>query len=71
MPLDVVRTRLFAGGGMASAAEACVAVWREGGVLGFFRGWTAAYVRLGPILVFFPAVLEQTRRRLFGLEYMA
>ena len=81
MPLDVIRTRIFqlraaaaASGGRAAAtttaAQAAVDVWREGGALGFFRGWGAAYVRLGPILVFYPALLEQVRKRVFGLDYI-
>ena len=54
----------------ATAAEAVVAIAREGGPFGFFRGWTAAYVRLGPILVFYPALLEQVRKRVFGIGYL-
>ena len=54
----------------ATAAEAVMAIAREGGPFGFFRGWTAAYVRLGPILVFYPALLEQVRKRVFGIGYL-
>ena len=86
MPLDVVRTRIYqvaaaaktgsssslatSSSATATAAEAVIAIAREGGPFGFFRGWTAAYVRLGPILVFYPALLEQVRKRVFGIGYL-
>ena len=54
-----VRTRLFSANGKMTAMEIVASIWRESGVLGFFRGWTAAYSRLGPIYIFFPTVLEQ------------
>jgi hypothetical protein len=46
------------------------AVWREHGAAGFFRGWVPAYLRIGPLFVMMPALIEQVRVRLFGLGYL-
>ena len=56
---------------------------RDGGVLGFFRGWLPAYMRaaelkvyltlssqVGPLFLLMPALVEQVRRRVFGLDYI-
>ena len=66
-PVDVVRTRLMTAPASATMASTVVAVWREAGPLGFLRGWWPAYMRLGPVLLLYPAFVEQVRMRLFGL----
>lgn len=71
-PADVLRTRVMQSGkdggvGMFGAANA---IMSESGPRGFFRGWLPAYMRLGPMLLFMPALTEQVRKRVFGLGYI-
>ena len=47
-PADVLKTRMMVGAGGGGLAATAVALVREEGVRGLFRGWTAAYLRLGP-----------------------
>mmetsp|Transcript_1695 Transcript_1695/g.2889 ORF Transcript_1695/g.2889 Transcript_1695/m.2889 type:complete len:310 (-) Transcript_1695:79-1008(-) len=70
-PADMIRTRVMQEGkGGASMFGAALAVARETGPLGFFRGWLPAYMRVGPLFLLMPALVEQVRRRLFGLDYI-
>mmetsp|Transcript_20332 Transcript_20332/g.48238 ORF Transcript_20332/g.48238 Transcript_20332/m.48238 type:complete len:308 (-) Transcript_20332:98-1021(-) len=70
-PADVVRTRVMQEGkGGASMLGAAVAIARDHGVAGFFRGWLPFYLRVGPLFVLMPALVEQVRHRLFGLGYI-
>lgn len=71
-PADVVRTRVMqtgggSGGGMLGAVAS---IQREHGLRGFFRGWVPAYMRVGPLFVLMPALVEQVRRRVFDLDYI-
>ena len=66
-PVDVVRTRLMTAPRGASHADAVLGIWRDAGLRGFLRGWWPAYMRLGPVLLFYPALVEQVRIRVFGL----
>jgi len=47
-PADVLKTRMMVGGGGGGPAATAAALVRVGGGRGLFRGWTAAYLRLGP-----------------------
>jgi hypothetical protein len=54
-PPDVLKSRMMvaqakhgSGGHVQGVGAVCLAIYREGGLLGFFRGWTAAYARAGP-----------------------
>ena len=47
-PADVLKTRMMVGPGGRGLAATAVSLVREEGVRGLFRGWTAAYLRLGP-----------------------
>ncbi|OSX74722.1 hypothetical protein BU14_0269s0002, partial [Porphyra umbilicalis] len=47
-PADVLKTRMMVGAGGRGLAATAVALVRVEGVRGLFRGWTAAYLRLGP-----------------------
>ena len=67
-PLDTIRTTVFST--RCTVVAAASTILRSRGLAGFWRGWVPAYVRLGPIMVFFPAVLEQVRSRVFGLGYL-
>ena len=53
-PADVLRTRIMAadGGGLGGAVRA---ILRDAGPIGFFRGWVPFYMRIGPIVAFYPA----------------
>lgn len=68
-PADMVRTRMMTAAvpSGAGVVAAVTAIWREAGLRGFLRGWWPAYLRLGPILFFYPALVEQVRTRAFGL----
>ena len=54
--------------GQATSALGCIgAVYKAEGLRGFQKGWTAAYLRLGPqtVLTF---IIAERMRALFGLE---
>eukprot|EP00195_Chlamydomonas_chlamydogama_P006491 CAMPEP_0202901760 /NCGR_PEP_ID=MMETSP1392-20130828/14521_1 /ASSEMBLY_ACC=CAM_ASM_000868 /TAXON_ID=225041 /ORGANISM="Chlamydomonas chlamydogama, Strain SAG 11-48b" /LENGTH=313 /DNA_ID=CAMNT_0049588371 /DNA_START=335 /DNA_END=1276 /DNA_ORIENTATION=+ len=62
-PLDVIKTRMFVGGAKYSGAVACAAdVWRKEGAIGFMKGWSASYARLGPHTVIMFLCAERLRR---------
>jgi hypothetical protein len=72
-PADVVRTRIMATSGSlesGSITQAVASVWRYHGPGGFVRGWLPAYLRIGPLFVGMPALVEQIRSRIFGLGYI-
>lgn len=73
-PADIVRTRVMAsslpGSQGSGIIHAAASVWRDHGARGFFRGWVPAYVRIGPLFVGMPALIEQVRARVFGLGYI-
>lgn len=69
-PADVLRTRIMAESGAVGIVGAASGVLRDYGPLGFFRGWTPAYIRFGPLMFCMPALVEQVRKRIFGLDYM-
>lgn len=52
------------GGGRNGVAATAQAIWREHGALGFLRGWTANYARLGPMTVLIFTTTELLRRQL-------
>lgn len=74
-PADLVRSRVMedrgarGAGALYSGAADCVAkTIRHEGVLGLWRGWVPAYMRLGPqFMVSFP-LMELLRTRVFGLS---
>ncbi|CAE7690743.1 DIC1 [Symbiodinium pilosum] len=70
-PADVVRTRVMQEGGTAGARtlSAVTAILRDQGVGGFFRGWFPAYMRVGPLFLLMPALVEQVRK-IFGLDFI-
>jgi len=62
-PLDVVKTRMFVGGSTYSGAFACAAdVMRKDGLIGFMKGWSASYARLGPHTVIMFLSAERLRK---------
>eukprot|EP00931_Biecheleriopsis_adriatica_P102159 TRINITY_DN77174_c0_g1_i1.p1 TRINITY_DN77174_c0_g1~~TRINITY_DN77174_c0_g1_i1.p1 ORF type:complete len:321 (-),score=44.35 TRINITY_DN77174_c0_g1_i1:42-938(-) len=70
-PADVMRTRVMQEGrGGIGMGGAALAIAKESGPLGFLRGWVPAYMRVGPLFLLMPALVEQVRRRLFGLDYI-
>jgi hypothetical protein len=55
-PVDVIKTRIMnTGGGLG---EVAVSIFKEHGVFGFFRGWTASYSRLGPHTIIIMNIYE-------------
>ena len=70
-PFDVVKTRMFLSGGKYAGRGAMLGcamdVIHAEGPVGFMRGWTAAYARLGPHTVIMFLAAERLRG-LAGLE---
>jgi len=70
-PADVVRTRIMqtgpSGVGILGAMRD---IMGDYGIRGFMRGWVPAYMRVGPLFLGMPALVEQVRKRVFGLDYI-
>jgi hypothetical protein len=71
-PADMLRTRVMQSGkeGGVGLLGAASAILREHGPQGFFRGWLPAYMRVGPLFLMMPALVEQVRKHIFGLGYI-
>jgi len=69
-PADVIRTRVMSAAEGMGIVGAASSVLRDHGPVGFFRGWTPAYIRIGPLFFFMPALIEQVRKHLFGLGFI-
>jgi len=62
-PLDVIKTRMFVGGSKYKGALSCAAdVLKKEGMLGFMKGWSASYARLGPHTVIMFTTAESLRK---------
>ncbi|KAF5843188.1 mitochondrial carrier domain-containing protein [Dunaliella salina] len=62
-PLDVIKTRMFVGGAKYKGALSCAAdVLKKEGLLGFMKGWSASYARLGPHTVIMFTTAESLRK---------
>jgi len=62
-PLDVVKTRMFVSGSQYSGPFACIAhVLKQDGMMGFMKGWSASYCRLGPHTTIMFLTAEQLRQ---------
>ena len=73
-PADVVWTRLQSReahqhGGAPSITSCVATIWRQGGVGGFYRGWTANVMRMAPTFIVGTTIYEQTRHVL-GIGYL-
>ncbi|PNW81722.1 hypothetical protein CHLRE_06g257550v5 [Chlamydomonas reinhardtii] len=68
-PVDVVKTHMFVSGAGARKGilQTTMAILYNDGILGFMKGWTASYARLGPQTVFIFLISEGLRKAL-GLE---
>eukprot|EP00210_Caulerpa_lentillifera_P006258 g5977.t1 len=61
-PVDVLKTKMFVGGGQYGSTLACAReLFMMEGLRGFFKGWTANYIRVGPNTTITFLVLEQLR----------
>jgi dicarboxylate transporter 10 len=67
-PADYVMTR-YMNGHSTDLLECMLTIYREGGLVSFWRGWSVAFVRLTPVLFTYSAVYEQLRLQ-FGLGYL-
>mmetsp|Transcript_13577 Transcript_13577/g.11582 ORF Transcript_13577/g.11582 Transcript_13577/m.11582 type:complete len:106 (-) Transcript_13577:5-322(-) len=67
-PVDVIRTRLMGTGEYNNGIEGAFRVLRQEGLRGLWRGWTAAYLRLGPFLFLSWPTIEFIRKHVFGLS---
>ena len=47
-PVDVLKTKMQAATVDRTVAEHCLAIAQKEGMGGFFKGWMANYMRLGP-----------------------
>ncbi|CAE7819915.1 Ucp2 [Symbiodinium sp. CCMP2592] len=71
MPADVVKTRVQCGAGVFQSPLQCAAyILREEGPRGFYRGFAPAAARQVPVMAVQMPIVEQLRKRLFGLSYM-
>mmetsp|Transcript_100039 Transcript_100039/g.311087 ORF Transcript_100039/g.311087 Transcript_100039/m.311087 type:complete len:91 (-) Transcript_100039:24-296(-) len=73
MPADVVKTRVQGGqhGQLYRGPAHCLLVIvREEGLAVLYRGFSAAAARQVPVMAVQMPIVEQIRKRLFGLEYM-
>ncbi|GFR52872.1 hypothetical protein Agub_g15500 [Astrephomene gubernaculifera] len=62
-PIDVIKTRMFVGGKTYSGPIACAAhVMKSDGLIGFMKGWSASYARLGPHTVIMFLTAERLRK---------
>lgn len=61
-PADVIRTRIMGSSGNASPIEVLVRSLREEGPAFMFKGWTPAWMRLGPNTVLMFVFFEQLKR---------
>lgn len=62
-PLDVIKTRMFVGGAKyRNAVECAKDVMRKDGLIGFMKGWSASYARLGPHTVIMFMTAERLRK---------
>jgi len=60
-PMDVVRTRLYNESGL-NFFEAILSILRVEGPIGFLKGWSSAFIRLGPHMTITFTLLEQMKR---------
>ncbi|KAG2142525.1 mitochondrial carrier [Suillus cothurnatus] len=61
-PADVIRTRIMGSSGKASPIEVLLRSLREEGPAFMFKGWTPAWMRLGPNTVLMFVFFEQLKR---------
>ncbi|KAG2486912.1 hypothetical protein HYH03_014411 [Edaphochlamys debaryana] len=68
-PADVIKTKMFVGGASSGRSIVQVAgdIVREDGAMGFLKGWSANYARLGPqtVIIF---VISEALRSAMGLQ---
>jgi len=61
-PADVIRTRIMGSSGKASPLQVIVRSLREEGPMFVFKGWTPAFMRLGPNTVLMFVFFEQLKQ---------
>lgn len=61
-PADVLKTRMMVEGGGRGLAATALGLVRAEGARGLFRGWTAAYLRLGPQTALALCLYERLRQ---------
>ncbi|KAI7887319.1 mitochondrial carrier [Lichtheimia hyalospora FSU 10163] len=64
-PVDVIKTRIMsagAGGAEMSALSIMAHMYKAEGIASFFKGWTPAFIRLGPQTIITFVVLEQFKK---------
>ncbi len=62
-PIDVVKTRMFMNRDKHMSPYLCIKyIYQLDGIEGFFKGWTASYIRVGPQTIIMFLVIEQLRK---------
>ncbi|KAJ3575902.1 hypothetical protein NP233_g780 [Leucocoprinus birnbaumii] len=61
-PADVLRSRVMASSSKTSVSQVLIQSFREEGVTFLFKGWTPAFMRLGPNTVLLFVFFEQLKR---------
>jgi len=67
-PADLIMTRCMSS--ETDAIHTIQAIYSEGGIHAFWRGWGLFFVRLVPVMLTYSTVYEQSRKS-FGLGYMS
>jgi hypothetical protein len=68
-PADYVMARYMNSSSNASVTDCVRMIYKEGGIRGFWKGWSVFFIRLTPVLLTYSSVYEQLRYEL-GLGYM-
>ncbi|CAB9503003.1 Kidney mitochondrial carrier protein 1 [Seminavis robusta] len=61
-PVDVIRTRLFAGSIQGGMVHAAYQIWKQEGPAAFMKGFVPSFLRIGPHFCLTFLFLEQMRR---------
>jgi hypothetical protein len=63
-PVDVVKTRVMndPGSSRSETVQHVVSIYRQYGVGGYMKGWTASYLRIGPHTIISFLLIEQVRK---------
>lgn len=76
-PFDVISTRLYnqpvdpitgKGTKYSSILDCVRKIWKTEGVLGFYKGWSASLLRLGPHTVLSLLFWQEFRKKYFAIK---
>lgn len=68
-PADYVMARYMSCNENKTVGDCIRIIYKEGGAMAFWKGWSVFFVRLTPVLMTYTSVYEQLRFH-FGLGYL-